>query len=544
MRFYRGLSAPLGATWNEIPKTAPKTTFESDTCPAPDGFTWDSSNGGFWRRLMVGETAQPAPKIPGQPCGTVDVREHCVIPGTGTELDCKLLHTSTENTARFRGYLGEQNARAVATTEAIRASGWLTTRANNFSCQWWRGNKNVFSASKMEPYRAQQGFDILTPPGVINVYGIPFAIDELQAGKLQRTLIPSPEQKFLIEWAIYVKSQALVAGLIAGKGCGKNVDVYMDHTWGSYTSQDPTALVLRAIDDHGNGAPVKTIIGACDGGDPTVAFTTYIEGFSLNPIQPTSDEWNNAGGLKRYYARGGYLLSQAVINSKIKVDTAASQGGFPTGLRFGIGYGLCPDTSSAWWAGSPASAYGPNDFAEGGMPISVVQGNDGDGKGWNIWLFSGRAAGSQTKDDHYTISVTPTDIGNVNKVVGAIGKVLGAVFKLICTLAPISRPIAQETLLRELCTDANGKTCAKGSPGCKCTAPTTAQKDMVGVASGVLNFACGKLVETQQPIPPPPAQLPPPPPPGPTGWSMPWWLAGLLGLGAGAGAYAYGKRRR
>jgi len=537
MRFYRGLAGP----WKN-PTTIPTTTqtFEETTCPAPDGWTWDSSNGGFWRRLKVGETAQPAPKIPGQPCGTVEVREHCVIPGTGTDIDCKTLHTAPENTTRYRNYLSEQNARAVAITESIRASGWLTTRANAMSCTFWKGHGSV---SKAEPYLAQQGFDIMTPPGVINIYGVPFAVEGLKNGRLERSLVPSPEQKFLIEWAIYVKSQAIVAALIAGHGCGKNLDVPMDHTWGTYTSQDPTTLVMSQISK--TSSSVHAILDACDRGDPTTALTTYIEGFSLNPIQPTADEWDGSNGLRKYYERGGYLISQAIINSKIKVDSAASMGGFPTGIRWSLGYGLCPDASSGWWASAGiGKQFGPNDFIEGGMPISVVQGNDGDGKGWNIWLFSGRAASSQTKDDHYTISITPTDIGNANKVIGAVAKIMDAVLKLICSLAPVSQPIAQQTLLRELCVDASGKSCAKGTPGCKCTQPTTAQKDMVGVASAVMNYACGKLVETQQPIPPPPAQLPPPPPAAPTGWTMPLWLAGLLGLGAGAGAFALGKRRR
>lgn len=536
MRFYRG----LGAIWKDPTKitTAP-TTLEPTTCPPIDGFTWDSANGGYWRRLKVGETPQAAPKIPGQPCGTVDVRQHCALPG-GSEVDCTTLHTSAELTGKYREYLSEQNARAVAVTEAIRIGGWLTQQANIRSCAFWRGRG---SASKTEPWLAQQGFDILTPPGVINIYGIPFPVEELKAGTLTRTLTPTPEQRLLIDWAVYVKSQALVAGLLAGKGCGKNVDVNMDHTWGSYTNQDPAALVLRAIADHGANGSIRAIVLACDGGSSSSAFTTYIDGYSLNPVQPTNEEWNDAGGLRRYYERGGFLLSQAVVNGKIKADSAASQGGFPTGIRYSIGYGLCPDPTSDFWNIAVGRAYQPGDFAQGGTPISVVQGNDGDGKGWNVWVLNGRSASSPTKGDHYTVSITPTDIGNVNKVIGAIAKVMDSIYKLICTLAPVSQPIAQETLLKELCVDGNGKTCAKGSPGCKCTQPSTAQKDAVGVGTAVMNYACGKLAETNQPIPPPPAQLPPPPPVVTAGWTPPWWLIGLAGLGAGAAAFSARRKR-
>ena len=418
-------------------------------------------------------------------------------------------------------YLEKLGLRIQQTITGIRETGWITQQVPNsrslLTCGL--GFKSYWQ-------------DILFPPGIINVYGIPFTIDELQTqGKLQRSFVPTAEQKFLIDYAVYLKSQAMLAGQFNGKGCGKNVDIAMDHKFGANNERNPT----RLLNFDGQNGSVSQWLRSCDdvevAWDPArkvPAWTTYIDGFSFNPIQPTDEELNTSGGLRRYYERGGFLLNNAVVNAKVKLDAVGQYG-----LRWGVGYYVCPTPNPPIPSQNKNyPADGSAGFADGGVPALALKAHTGDGDGWNIWLV--------LAPDHYTVGLTPTDPGAMQKILGGIASIAEELYKMFCTVLPAAAPLVNQQLLAEICTDASGKTCKKGTPGCNCTPPSTSQKDAVGAATAIANYVCAQAAPTTPTEVPPPQQLVPPPDDKQDvgTWRPPWWAIVLGGLGVGAIAFS------
>ena len=330
---------------------------------------------------------------------------------------------------------------------------------------------------------AREGYrDMLNPIGVISVLGVPFTPDKFKDNPqavLEQEFAPTPEQKFIIDWQIYVAGQRTLAGVF-GRELAQGTDLYRDLVV-------PTQGIERIVATNGRLATVDEALGR--------GFVTTAPGFSFPSIEPTAEERTARGGLAKFYARGGFLLDRNHLEGKSKITT--------TTLRWGEGYFLCPD----------------------GRVAMATKKNRGDnGYGWQVYVT--------TSPTSYKLRVSARDAPWYAELRDGVGNLMASVPGVLCTSKDVIQA-ANTDLIAELCVDKAGKAVPKGTPGATCTGPTTSAQVAVGVGNAYLNFWCGR-VQAKPPLRPEPFapqrdDLDPPP-----SSTVPWgWLiAGGLAVGA------------
>ncbi len=334
----------------------------------------------------------------------------------------------------------------------------------------------------------REGFDqLLYPLGVTAALGVPFSITEIKGqSSIAREYTPDYDQRFEADFAIYATSQALLAELF-GRSLATGTDLYRDLV-------DPSRGIAKIANDKFGS---RSIRDAMISGE----WTYNLPEFGLNPIPPTSDEITQPGGLKAYYARGGYLINFAATRGQVAIGKL--------GLRFATGYILCD-----------------------GIPAPMLD------RVSALPYFAFVSIGPS-----YTLTLKESELGLAQKSISVVAKVMGVIQSIICSNQNAMQ-IANGALLADACVDANGKPCTKGKPGCYCTPTPARQKDAVALGEKLVGMWCARAQTPDVPIDPgfkpPPSDLFNPPPPTDASSTVPWWL--VVGIGLTTGAAIFSKR--
>jgi hypothetical protein len=346
-------------------------------------------------------------------------------------------------------------------------------------------------------FAAQRGFtDTLYPIGVATELGVQFIPSMFQAedeATFTQSYTPDKDQRFLADWAIYEESQRQLVNYFIHPGefvrvdfpgigesyrMATNADLFVDLI-------DPSRGLQRAVDaaDAKFGHPsLNDLLKVVDKNGAHV-FTVAREnvqatgydfpaGFTTTPIPATDDELTKPGGLKAYYARGGFVLDRRVLDGRLPVHQ--------TDLRFGKGYFLCGDT--------PA------------MEVVTLSGENA--YGYNVYVTVG--------DPNYTMRIEAIDAPWYSEAYGAIKDTILAVARLFC---------------------GNKAQIAAGVSKVPPVTPVTAIVTVAVVAAAHL---CGDPDAPLPPSATTPPPIPPPPPPISLGLAG-WQIAALAILGASVG---------
>jgi hypothetical protein len=268
-------------------------------------------------------------------------------------------------------------------------------------------------------FAAQRGYtDLLYPIGVATELGVQFIPTEFQAhdeASFTKAYAPDQDQRFLADWAIYEQSQRAIVDwfinpskLRTGAAGGGISEDYRLATDGNLFVDlvDPTRGLQRAVDafDDKFHPSVNDILKVVDKNGAHV-FTVAREnvmatgydfpaGFTTTPIPATDDELTKAGGLKAYYARGGFVIDRRVMAGKVAVHQ--------TDVRFGKGYFSCN--------GTPA------------MEVVTLSGENS--YGYDVFITVG--------DPQYTIRIVAIDAPWYSEAIGAIVDTIRALGNLFC----------------------------------------------------------------------------------------------------------------
>jgi hypothetical protein len=178
---------------------------------------------------------------------------------------------------------------------------------------------------------------ILYPLGVLEVLGVPFTADHWKddpTKTLERTYAPTPNQQWLADVQIYTTSQRALAKAV-GKELASEWDLpnlWLDLAQPAVPGKTAPRGIQRVIDQKLAGYSVD---GLLKGGRWTISHP----GYSLNPIPPTPEERTGKGGLRAYYARGGYVLELDALNGKRRLQARR--------LNLPVGYMRCTTTQNA-----------------------------------------------------------------------------------------------------------------------------------------------------------------------------------------------------
>lgn len=364
---------------------------------------------------------------------------------------------------------------------------------------------------------------LVRPIGVIDVLGYTLSPVEVtnETASLAWTFTPSDDQRFRADVAIYFASQRWLFVELA--------DNYIDDLpIRTLTMTNPTigASLARAGGELDqliaigskhlikHGVTLRKILTAN-------VYTTFIEGYSLNPIQPTEAELDAPTGFADYYARGGFLIKRGYADGLEPVSY-----GHP--IAWTEGYFRCTSDDAKT---QTVSKWHPQDFLQDGKPYAFQRliGGD-DGVGWVVFVKVGA---------NYTIRLQPKDASTKTKILRSIVDASNFLFDMICTNASTINSINQDALTNQACFDkATSQPCKAGTPKCECAPATKIESGAIGVANGMVQGICA-LRATQAPRPPTPATpFAPPPDLTTTPTKIPWWLVVTGGVVVGAFLFA------
>jgi hypothetical protein len=348
----------------------------------------------------------------------------------------------------------------------------------------------------------------LVAPFTVNFWGVVFGLTELAAGKFQRTLVPTDAQRKQLELAVIRKSQQRLfgdRGLVPSIRQPVGDALIYESLRKFFSTGVPSATDQQRFADPSVDDMMRLV--------PDIAL--FLLNFERNPVQPTPTERTGVGGWKSWLARGGYPLSRAVASAQT-----------PIGDRFALQ--TCV---------SMLCRCGDN-----GAPSCVPAVLDGDGLhdptsasgSWASYIaFSQDPAAPWVQ-----VTIRYEDPSKWDKMTNAIANVAEKFGKLLCETFGSNQAQFTAVATAEICTDASGKACAKGAPGCTCKKPSAATQASVSASAMVINKMCGGIMRDFATDPlqnlPPPVNAPAlPPPMGPTPLQLPWWLIALGGLGIG-----------
>jgi len=364
----------------------------------------------------------------------------------------------------------------------------------NKTCNFWGSQ---WSASLLNRLGQIPGQSLIRPIGVIDILGLPFLPTDLKLGNprfpeertIEATVTPSPDARFMLDRAIYIKSQ---------------IDIYSRYYGGDMSDYPDTEAYLASANfTKGTERSINEFVSAVmlDDGKPWL--TWLLDGYSMSPLTPTDAELTGKGGLAAYYARGGFLLSRTVAQGLQPVA--------PTGLQYTTGY--------CW-----SDKCGSSSFVPGNDAIARVQNIAGEGEGWLIFVTVG---------PQYGIRVQAKDRSTAASVKNFITDLITKLPAAMCTVAPFAQGWSASKLTAEVCQYPISKeSCTKGEISktwetCKCSAPPDAQISAVALGNGAMKFWCSKMNPdaTAPPIGPPPMPEPSP---------FPWWMVIVGGVAVGS----------
>jgi hypothetical protein len=283
----------------------------------------------------------------------------------------------------------------------------------------------------------------LLPPGSFTVYGVPFSVGEFRKGErfsFQKTVTPDVRQTQVIEYAIRKRSAQVFGKMLTAAFVGNTTGFRPD---------------IISINQARAFVP---------------QLRTEIRGLKFNPIPPHTTELEQAGGLYKWFARGGFPLIAGVANGTISLDEAYS----PTFCQ-SI---LCRCPSAQY--GHPVSCVRATVTKDGA--ISQHPGND---KGW-YWVFFNVDASRGT----IMVSLDYDEPSKLERVGNAMASVFKSIGDMLCMAAPVAKEQLTALTLTK-CIDKDKKPCKQGATGCTCVAPP----DSTAVAVGTTNMVMAKWCE-------------------------------------------------
>jgi hypothetical protein len=366
--------------------------------------------------------------------------------------------------------------------------------------------------------------------------GVPLPTDAVAQEKIEITYAPNVDQQLEADLAIYVESQRLIScALTRGDSDPDDRTTY----GGWFRVLDPIGIAQRASGDKrgcndlsGNNDIWLDLVVATRGlqlsinksnesidqfrnsfiGGQVQPPTWFLDGYGHNPIAPTDEERTQPGGLKSYYARGGFLLFPDMAEGKEWVTALYSKQSLMTEgsayFKWGKGYFLCD-----------------------GIPVMSMEASSGGGTGWRTYITVDPAG--------YVMRLEQTEEGWSGKLVNKLLAGVKGLWDLLCQDDQTAKNIAAD-VNKELCQDAAGQACTKGSPGCTCSKPTASQAAAKDIWTAALQITCAQYKKAWTPSPDAPTLFTPPPPNNDTGVEPPFRLTPLMlgiiaavGLGAG-----------
>jgi hypothetical protein len=339
------------------------------------------------------------------------------------------------------------------------------------------------------------------PPGSFEYFGVVFHVSEIQAGgRFEKNFfVPDANQKLLMDAALLEASHRV------------------------YASYDDISFSVKAASQN---RPDD--------------FRTAVDGFALNPVQPTEEEMTTGGGYARWRARGGYPLSLEILRGAKRVNEtgvsfpicasikcACPQDNAKYDAWRGVGY-IAPDQQVVQWPrciGGVISAKGLQ-TGIGTDPIS-----------WDVFI-----AIDESNPSQYSMHLVAQKDSWVEKVGEFMAEQLQKLAGVFCAAAPSVKE-QLTTSVSEKCVDKQQKSCTKGAPGCTCVKPTTSAQVGVHAFNAWASYWCGAWMQEntapmhEEPMP----QVPPEMQAAP---SMPWWQWGLVAAGGvGVGAMLFNRRK-
>lgn len=357
-------------------------------------------------------------------------------------------------------------------------------------------------ASDHDRYLRVPGHSLTDPVGVIVDYttlGVPFTPDELRLGNpthpdevtLERTYMPTDDQRWLADRAIYTRSQIELADRYYGVDLSDRSnlnEILADNT----DAKGIIGLLTRDTSIGGfvitKSSSIKHFINAVKLGNEPL-FTTHLDGYGHNPIVPTDEEVNGNGGLYNYYKRGGYLLSK---NAARGIDPVVHGP-----LRF---------TQSFCMADKCSSSAATNQLPR---PIPIQTKFIGEARGWVTFI--------KISPSGYTIRIQAKERSTADKIASAISGFVERLVKWACQAAPAILAYNQSLPTTPVCKFPDGTPCAQGqtkgvgtgAQACVCTGPTDGQLLARGAAGAFVGVLCGAVTPAPTPAPPINITMPP-----------------------------------
>src|SRR5258706_1852484 len=333
---------------------------------------------------------------------------------------------------------------------------------------------------------------MLMPPGSFEYYGVPFHVSEMTPGGFfQKTFAPDQEQQFLLQMAIVGASPEAIGSVDAGQS-------------------------INEAPHNDSDLRIK------------------MDGWLVNPVEPTLDEIQNSGGWGRWTERGGFPISLKVATGQYPVTTKA-------------GFALCASIKCACpqddanWQGWRDTGLIDSDQQVHAVPrcIGAVLNQDGIQTGVselsNMWSVYVAAIPGQ-----YTMKITHNDPSVLEKFAVKMAAGLRALITAFCgNQQPIKNELKKSA--QESCITKDQKPCTKGTVGCTCTQPSEASKANVTAFNVWATTACsawGIAQATEEQLPQYEAPAIPQVPKELAKKPCPWGLA-LAGGAAAIGVAAF-----
>lgn len=326
------------------------------------------------------------------------------------------------------------------------------------------------------------GYDManesIASPGTFEVARVPFHIGEIKNARFDRTYRPTPEQRFWAERYIIGGSRQ------------------------SYHQKFASWALKNVAKTAGNGPSIREAWDA-------IGLRTSWPNFAFNPIQATADEFNNHGGLFKWFARGGYPLMLDVLTGQANASDEA------------ITFSICTSTLCATPNGvACARGWMTKEGGACGGTLAPCSKSVMDGVP-SFWL---RFAIDPNPNGEYHISLIWDKPGKLERFADAMSSVLSRLADVLCAVQPQAQAQEQKLLMEKCVDEKTHKLCIKGKPGCKCVSPPNSTAVAVGMTNYYTSQWC-KSWHEQGAVPEP---LPSPiPNPLPTKNYWPWIIGGL-----------------
>jgi hypothetical protein len=396
------------------------------------------------------------------------------------------------------------------------------------SCYHGRGGATLTTNDVRDPWG-------LIMPGTFVMYGVPFTPKDYKDGRITRVFKPDALQRKLLEHAVIRASLIHLFGypnramnpitrMLVGDGhIRDSMRAFLMKKGATSVSQDQLEQLGKTVSVDGMMEMVPDI-------------KLFLVNFDRNPIQP--DRWRTVtGGWMEWIRNGGYPLSYGVAHAKVAISDGANPEMCESILC------QCPPSMIK----TPWDGDGEATMAVGGQPSCVpVALTKAAGAGESGYWRPYVAIYQDMANPLWEFTLVYKDPAWYTKAAEFLGKWMTKLGMLYCGLVVPEAKKQMAKTQADVCTNAQGKACARGTPGCVCQAATTASTTSAAntniyamAAMAIHGESCKSWLAQEIPTPPlpPPDPLPmfPPPPPSPGFKVTPMMIAlGVAGLGAAA----------